>query len=175
MLPRTSERSPFVGLPGTANTLKMERDGGRVVCRLNPMVRTVVYVAIGIVGFGIAGFALQSYPRISWTILLFAIPFLGGAVFVLRKLGSNRKLEIDPIRKELAFYDGGPFPAHRLGKAECRSFSIKTVRYEGKDVSCDNHILIAEAKEGETAWLCISADQGLIQGFLEDCRRVLGE
>ncbi len=172
VLPETSERSPFVGLPGTANTLRVGRQGDRTLCQLNPMVRTVVFVAMGLVTAMTVGFGIQSLPQPPWTILLIALPLLTAEAWLVRKLLHGRKLEV--ARGELSFYAGGAFPTHRLRKGDVRAMRIETVKYQGEDTTCDNHLLVLETRDGETAWLCISTDPDLIRSFQEDCRKALG-
>ena len=167
MLPKTSEKSPFLGLPGNANLLAVTRAGGRTVCRVNPMVRTVILVVLCVFA-GVGGvFAFQADSKFGWMLLAFEVPSLFLAYWLIGRLGFSKSLEI--AKGELAFHTGRAFP-ERLRKAEIAGFRMETVRYEPDEGSpCDNHLLVVETKGREKIWLVLSPDRALIEGLLKDC------
>ena len=171
---RLRTRKPFVGLGGTGNTITIERQADRIICRLSGWTYALVLSALLIFGPGLlmllwlrpVGTIDLAKQPVFLAALILLIPLISCVLFVSFLLQQHR-FEVVPALGIIVFYK-------RVWGASDFSVPFSSIeRLEiveewyrpSRGAPTKNYVLCARCLDGSDVDLCLSTKEALIRSL----------
>lgn len=178
-----TQKTAFVGLGGTHNTVNVVHLPDRIVCRLAPWAYAVVLLATALFGPGLLTLLWLRPPGtidlakqpVTLAALILAIPLISCVLFV-HYLFTQHRLEINRETRALRFYKRlRGKPIFVLPRDSILRLATEESWYRpSRGAPVRNLVLRAFCRDDKSFALCISTDEALIKSLANELHSITG-